>query len=518
MHALQDDPDFLDYYRLSHDPFSAGGPGFRFFKPGRREVLEQLIHFSRYSQLVLLVTGPKGSGKTVLRHALAAAAKASALNVVVPASRHNDAGGILQQLTTALGDVPADVMSVLQAIEQQSLAGKDVHILIDDAQLLDASAVQLLQRLAQGNGVARARIFLFAEPSLLPFLDELAGHGQPLDYHLVELEPWDVEQAQEYLQQRLQPAGSGLDIFTDQELDHILGGAAGWPGALNQLSREALIARLSSRTQPAKPAATRPPLPYKHMAALLVLAFALVGLWYWTDSSKDEQTVLSAAPEQELPEQAVRQATSVDLTRQAQPEGERIALALPAQQTVQPQDAPRIREPESATRPQVQPVPTRQPEQQVVVELPKETVTSAVVQAPTVHPKPVLPQPRVQQPRPEPAKPAVARPSAPRVEAAVAERAAAGNQGWYAAQPAGKLTLQVFATSSESRARSFVQSNGGAYRYYRKQHQGKPLYVITHGLYDSRDAAVAAENRLPQELRKNKPWPKSLGSIQQEMR
>lgn len=506
MHALQDDPDFLAYYGFSHDPFAAGGAGFQFFKPKRREVLEQLIHFSRYSQLALLVTGPRGSGKTVLRHALAAGAKATAVNVVVPASRNNDAGGILQLLASVLGNVPADVISALAAIEQQALAGKDVHILIDDAQLLDPSAVQLLQRLAQGNGVARAKVFLFAESSILSMLQALADEGHVLDYHQVELEPWDVDESQQYLQQRLVAAGAGLDVFTDQELNRVLDEAGGWPGALNQQSREALIARINSRNRPAVSQPARPVLPYRHLAALAILAVALVGLWYWGDSPKTD-AVGTVAEEVQLAPDVVRQAASAPVVEEPGRPVERIALALP-EQVVEKADAPLIRPPQPETAPAVpqQPVSSQLPAGVAVVEKPA-VVEPVPVAAPVRQPVPVAQPPAA---RPEPA---------PRVEAAVAARqAAVSGQGWYQAQPAAKLTLQVFATSSESKARNFVQTRGGAYRYYRKQHQGQPLYVVTHGLYDDRNAALAAEARLPQELRKNKPWPKSLGSIQQEIR
>ncbi|MDH1161374.1 SPOR domain-containing protein [Pseudomonas otitidis] len=77
--------------------------------------------------------------------------------------------------------------------------------------------------------------------------------------------------------------------------------------------------------------------------------------------------------------------------------------------------------------------------------------------------------------------------------------------------------MQILGTSSEASAKSFVQQNGGEYRYFKKLHQGKPLYVVTYGNFPSRNAAQAAIKALPAKVQAGKPWPKSFASIQQEM-
>ena len=70
MTSLHADEAFLGHYQLSHDPFAPRVPGFKFFPAQRKPVLGQLHHLARYSQLLLVVTGPQGSGKTLLRQAL----------------------------------------------------------------------------------------------------------------------------------------------------------------------------------------------------------------------------------------------------------------------------------------------------------------------------------------------------------------------------------------------------------------------------------------------------------------
>lgn len=70
---------------------------------------------------------------------------------------------------------------------------------------------------------------------------------------------------------------------------------------------------------------------------------------------------------------------------------------------------------------------------------------------------------------------------------------------------------------SESNIQALVREGGGEYRYFKKMHQGQPLYVLTYGSFATRDAAQAAVKTLPAKLQANKPWPRTLASIQQEM-
>ncbi|MNG31662.1 hypothetical protein D3C84_1175080 [compost metagenome] len=58
--------------------------------------------------------------------------------------------------------------------------------------------------------------------------------------------------------------------------------------------------------------------------------------------------------------------------------------------------------------------------------------------------------------------------------------------------------------------------NGAEYRYFKKVHQGQPLYVVTYGKFSSRAAAQAAIKSLPASVQAGKPWPRSFASIQQE--
>ena len=92
MTSLHADEAFLGHFQLTHNPFAPRVPGFKFFPAQRKPVLGQLHHLARYSQLLLVVTGPEGSGKTLLRQALVASTnKQSVQSVVVSARGAGDA-------------------------------------------------------------------------------------------------------------------------------------------------------------------------------------------------------------------------------------------------------------------------------------------------------------------------------------------------------------------------------------------------------------------------------------------
>jgi len=140
------------------------------------------------------------------------------------------------------------------------------------------------------------------------------------------------------------------------------------------------------------------------------------------------------------------------------------------------------------------------------------------VQSVAPAPKPVATQPAKPvapaKPAPAPTQVAVAKPAAKAAEKPAA--AGAGNSGWYAGQKPGNYVVQILGTSSEASAQAYVKAQGGDYRYFKKNLQGKPLYVVTYGSFANRDAAVAAIKNLPK-VQAGKPWPRTVGSVQQEL-
>ena len=530
MTSLHADEAFLDHYQLSHDPFAPRVPGFKFFPAQRKPVLGQLHHLARYSQLMLVVTGPVGSGKTLLRQALVASTnKQSVQSVVVSARGASDAASVLAQVAQSLEVAQPEVQAILSKVVQLALTGQEVYLLVDDAEQLDESALQALLELAAGVPEGRPHVFLFGEPSLIAGLEEI--HVEEERFHVIELAPYSEEETREYLEQRLEGAGRGIDVFTREQLVDIHENSDGWPGNINQVARDTLIeAMIASRTTAKRPTMGFK-MPKKHVLALSAVVVVAVAAAVLMPKKGDKAPTDAPAAQAQLPlGDGKSNDPSIEFSGSSQP------MPLP----LVGQSQPVMREPlaeaagmgdgeeggpagNTALQPANPPTVTTVAPPQGVAAGPAPSMAQA-----TTSPAPAQPVAPVQKPvATQPAKPvAPAKPAPAPTQVATAKPAAkpaekpaagAGNGGWYSGQKPGNYVVQILGTSSEASAQAFVKAQGGDYRYFKKNLQGKPLYVITYGSFANRDAAVAAIKNLPAKVQAGKPWPRTVASVQQEL-
>lgn len=566
MTSLHADEALLTYYQFSHDPFAPRTPGFKFFPAQRKQVLGQLHHLARYSRLLLVVSGPLGSGKTLLRQALVASSnKQAVLCVVVSARASARVDGLLRQIALGLGLEHADERSILARVEQLVAAGQEVYLLVDDAELLETAALDALLALAAGTVVARPRVFLFGEPELVTRLQSLAGGEER--FHVLRLNPYALDDTREYLAQRLEGAGSDIGLLSDEQVEAIHRDSGGWPGEINRLARELLHEEMQFGHEEGGEDTPGWALPKKHLLALAAVVLAVVAAWFIRGGSEGEPPAVALQPPSEGPSApvaepagesrpvlreplaqaaseadvedigvagsaAVLAATSAAALAPANPAPAPVKLAAhaprvdsrapaavqpapPSQSravTLPPPVAARSVEipvPAPASRTAAKPVPApaiTAPAPQTVAKLAPAASVSQAAPKPAPQPAPVFQA--TPKPAPQPAPVPQAAPKSAPQSAPVPQPAAV--------QAASRYTLQVLGTRSESSAQSFVRTQGAGYRYFRKLHQGQPLFVVTYGSFASRDEAQAAIKNLPASVQASKPWPRTLASIQQE--
>ncbi|WP_103103083.1 AAA family ATPase [Pseudomonas sp. LFM046] len=556
MSSLHADEAYLGHYQFTHDPFAARVPGFKFFPAQRKPVLGQLHHLARYSQLMLVVSGPHGSGKTLLRQALVASTNKQAVQSVVVSARSSvEAGGLLRQIAQGLNIAQADLHSILAQIGQLALTGQEVYLLVDDAEELDDASLDHLLALTQGNGEARAHVFLFGEDALLARLDALAEGEER--FHVIELQPYNPEETREYLAQRLEGAGRGVDLLSEEQAEEIHLQSGGWPGAINQVARDLLIEAMLAQRGASRKSSAGFNLPKKHLLALAVVGVGVVAAWMMQGRNEGSvesapataQLPLDQAPAGQAPAEGDSGAPAVEFAGSSQPlplplVGEaqpviREPLAQAAGQG-EPEDGPApegaanvpptvttIAPPQGAAASPAPAAPVQPIASPQSLPAPVQPIAAAPVAPAAPAPQVAAPKPAAVAPTPAPAsatKPApapvqaVAKPTEKPAPAPAASAAGGvASNGWYGSQSSSHFALQVLGTSSESSAKAFVQQNGGQYRYFKKLHQGKALYVVTYGSFPSRAAAQAAIKALPAKVQAGKPWPKTFASIQQEM-
>lgn len=522
MTSLHADEAFLGHYQFSHDPFAPRVPGFKFFPAQRKPVLGQLHHLARYSQLLLLVTGPLGSGKTLLRQALVASTnKDAVLSVVISARTAADETSLLRQVAQGLSINQASLEAILTKVAQLAITGQDVYLMVDDAEQLQDSALEVLLLLASGTNEGRLHVFLFGEPSLLPRL-EVFSEGEER-FHAIELQPYSEEETRDYLAQRLEGAGQGIELISNDLLVDIHEQSEGWPGAINQVARDALIeAMLANRGAARKATGGSFNLPKKHLVILAVVAIGVIAAWFMQGKSKPE------APQTASTELSMNGATPA----QAQQPGSGPAVEFNGSSQPLPlplvgESQPVIREPlaqaagqggddegglpsaavpptVSSSAPPVTPLANNGvTPMHPVPPAPTEPTAPAATPTPTQTPAPAAPVASAPAskpaPAPAPAKPAASKPAttaaakpAPAPAAKPASGGGAGSQ-WYRNQSGGNFALQILGTGSEANAQAFIrQQGGGDFRYFKKTLQGKPFYVVTYGSFPNRAAALAA--------------------------
>ena len=542
MTDLHADDNYLSHYQFEHDPFSGRGSSFKFFPAKRRSVLNELQHLARYSKLMLVVTGPQGSGKTVLHQALVAQVTEPAQSIVISASAAVDAASMLAQVSSALGLFDSEIADVLKHIEQMSVAGKEVHVLIDNAEYLEESALLFLQRLAQGVNDACARVVLFSDSSINPLLEKIADNADL--HYVIALEPWDDDETLEYIEQRLIDAGQPIDVFSAQQLHDIYTQSQGWPGRVNSIAKSMLIGQMSRKSSGKKAAV----MPIKYIMTLAVIALALVLFWLLRKDGSDstsQQDTVSPVVEQLKPEPVVIPATPTSNSKIEVPLDlnpvpvvrEPLAQALNAEED----EAQLLNEPYTDAQLEAlrnAPAYTAEQEQQSAADAPQTSTAPAVEELPEPVPVPVVsvpvpvstPPAQATTPVVQPVKKPVAKPAAVVRKAAApakpAQRKAAasslkgtsGHSQWFKQQAPTRYTLQVFGTSSEAKAQAFVKQDSAQYHYFRKLHQGKTLFVVTYGSFADRASAHLAINGLPEKIRNDKPWIRTILSIQNELR
>jgi DamX protein len=503
--TIGDDGDtLLERYEFSHDPFLPRTPGFKFFTPQRKNVLAQLHHLARFSDQTLTVLGPLGAGKSLLRQALVASSNKESVQAVVIFGREvRNAKSLIAFIAQAVGSEAASEEAVLERAEQLYTTGVNLHLVVDDAQLLESAALQALADMGQIGEKFAPRVFLFGDEELARRLESIEAPKEDW-LHTIELQPYSLDETRDYLAQRLEAAGQGIELLSDEQVEAIHSASGGWPGRINEQGRRIMLEDIDEEPRPGRP--RRAPLPMRSLVALVLVGLGVAAAWMMGDRSPEPaRTVL------QLPEPVVE--VDVSTAPGDRPEA---VLVMPGDEDLMeavsaaPEDVElvQIESPIVASPPPVEaPAP-------VVPRLPDSTAP-APVQAPAA---PTVPSPRAEAPVPAQAAPTPA-PTAAATPRPATSTGGAHGADWYRQRPASEYALQLLGTRSRQAAADFVSRHAGVrdMGFFETRHEGQPWFVVTQGAYATRQQAQQGIAALPEALRKQNPWPRSMASIQQSL-
>ncbi|GEM_PF-4188610 len=90
---------------------------------------------------------------------------------------------------------------------------------------------------------------------------------------------------------------------------------------------------------------------------------------------------------------------------------------------------------------------------------------------------------------------------------------------WLRNQEDKKVVLQLLGTHDEEALKKILRENelGDDIAWFETTHENEPWYVIVKGPFPDRSTATASIASLPRDIKKRKPWPRTIASVKQAM-
>ena len=245
------EPNYLNNYGLREAPFATTHHDkFLYVDAERAQCLNMLQHMTHYSNLLLIVQGEQGVGKTALLQRFMKNAEPDWQLCQIAANTMTDSDQLLFQAAQGFGvsQLPQD-SSQLQEMLYARVAtlhhsDKVPILLIDEAHLLPKDALLAIFNLADSyvNDVNLLRIILFCEPEIDKIINtkEVKSLSERVT-HTMHVPPLSEESTAEYLKHRLAVAGfNGGSPFSPRVIKKIYKSSHGIPAKINDLAHQIL--------------------------------------------------------------------------------------------------------------------------------------------------------------------------------------------------------------------------------------------------------------------------------------
>ena len=242
---------YLTFYGLTAKPFNATpDPRFLYMSAAHREALAQLQYGVQERKGFIVLTGPVGTGKTTLLHALRQRLdRATAVSFVVHSTLPFD--GILEYVLEDLGIAKGAESQAQRLIALHSFlidrerTGERTVLVLDEAQNLDPATLEQVRLLSnfESSTSKLLQILLVGQPELktklrLPELQQLK---QRIGLRC-QIPPLTRDETREYIRTRLRIAGArDLGLFSDPAVDGIADYSGGIPRLINMVCDHCLL-------------------------------------------------------------------------------------------------------------------------------------------------------------------------------------------------------------------------------------------------------------------------------------
>lgn len=555
---------YYGHFGLNQPPFKITPNTDFFFSGGNRgPVLEALIYAIAQGEGIIKVTGEVGSGKTMLCHMLQARLPDHIESVYI-ANPSVSPEEILQAIAFELQlgtSRDASRLEVMQALHDYLLKrhseGKRVVVFVEESQsmpLPTLEEIRLLSNLETKNDKL-LQIVLFGQPELDENLRQTnIRQLRERITHSFRLAPLSTAETREYLMFRMRAAGyHGPELFPDPVIKTISRAAQGLTRRVNLIADKALLAAFSENTHTIKrkhvdaavrdsefsalPGARAGLRPFWGVALIALGAAAGVGIYI---ALQENATTAGA-----------RIATEAKgrIARLEEPTEPRVEAGTPVSKSPSPSAKPDTPAPSARANDTAAPSgkkPAATPSRAVDTAPPPRAASAPAVAKP--EPKPES----APKPRPEPAVEAKATPKSqppaaptPPTDVASAQQTPAASaksepgtkvldptdildariiatEQWLAREDRGTLSIQLLGTNDPTLLRFHLNELGKLIEInkvfvYRTTANQKPFLTVLFGSFNSYRAAQEALDKLPESLKENRPFLRTVRGIREEI-
>ncbi len=241
----------LKYYDLAKQPFGVTpDPAFLFFSPTHREALASVMHGILSGRGFTALIAEPGMGKTTLLFDLLQMLKGTARTAFLFQTLCGPRE-FLSALLTDLGieDDASDLtrmhIKLNEYLVRESRQGRQVVVIIDEAQNLDKPVLELIRMLSNFETANKKlmHVVLAGQPQLA---NKLTSEGltqlQQRISIVARLAPLNAEETRKYIEHRLHVAGlpAGKSLFTREAFALIAVDSGGIPRNINNLCFNAM--------------------------------------------------------------------------------------------------------------------------------------------------------------------------------------------------------------------------------------------------------------------------------------
>jgi septal ring-binding cell division protein DamX/type II secretory pathway predicted ATPase ExeA len=552
---LSDTKDYLGYFQLEADPFSAT-ESFYFESRSQSKTLDRLSHLCRFGDMIMLIVGKPGMGKTTLKRAICARLDAgvsiSQVDATLMMSEENLLREVASGFDLAISDAmgSSDLRDVLVRHGDEMLHDGRVNlVIVDDAEQLEEDALCCLLNLAAAG---QLHLMLLADPGLNQRGAMRALGDQLYQFDLAKFEKADVSN---YLQARFSHAGGrSAPPFSRAHVNTIFNKSKGIPALINRQAEGLLVAMMGEGSS------RKLGLPMGHMAAVVAVGGALVlAFLFRADlAGVDLSQALQGEPESMQVEPAQASTTTTTAGSPTEDPTDR----SPTERS--PTDrSPTDRSPTDRSPTPLAAAPAdAHAEATGAISYATDSVSRATVSGndpsdPARHAGSLTTDPSgsaakptdtVANPTDTVANPTdtvanatdtvayatgtATEPSSPSLlpgtrlvtagHASLPEPARKSpykTESWLMSIESERYTLQLVGARSEDRIIEFIQQqrNPTEFAYFETRYQSESWFVVVLGDYRDRQAALRAIDRLPPEIRRENPWARSIQSVQESI-